>query len=198
MCQMLDRMCGLAALKFGVHRQHDEPRLGRVADHTDRRTGIGEEQPRPLLVVGEYLGHAVGPAPDARIDVVTGGTNGAPHSDGTFGSRSTIFAGSAVHDACEKLIARGVESAAALFEFGDASYENGIFTAGEHHRVGWSELLQGAGREEIRVEGTFHQAQAAIAFITLHGDLVVVPNLRDPAVHLVDRLPDLLLGIVRL
>ena len=62
MRQVLLRMRGLAALEFGVPWQDREPRLRRVAEHADRRPCIVEEQPRPLLVVGEHLRNPVRPA----------------------------------------------------------------------------------------------------------------------------------------
>jgi hypothetical protein len=52
---------GLAALQLGVARQHSQPRLRWVADLADRGASVGQQQPRPLLVVGEDLGDPVGP-----------------------------------------------------------------------------------------------------------------------------------------
>src|SRR5207244_9150770 len=42
--------------------QDAQPRFRRVAEVVDRRAGVGEEQPRSLLVVVEHLGNAVGPS----------------------------------------------------------------------------------------------------------------------------------------
>ena len=60
--EMLAGARGLAALELGVARQHARatPRAGCRAP--DRRAGVGEQEPRPLLVVREHVGDAVGPA----------------------------------------------------------------------------------------------------------------------------------------
>ncbi len=59
MREMVVCVSGLGALELGIERQHDEPRLGRVAEGTDRRAGVAQEKPRPLLVVAEHLGDPV-------------------------------------------------------------------------------------------------------------------------------------------
>src|SRR5439155_20347653 len=51
----------LAALELRVLRKRSEPRLGRVAEGPDRRTRVGEQEPRSLLVVAEHVGGPVGP-----------------------------------------------------------------------------------------------------------------------------------------
>jgi hypothetical protein len=61
MREMIGRMRGLAPLQLGVQRQSNEPRLRRVAGFADRRARVGEEKPRPLVVMAEYRGDTVGP-----------------------------------------------------------------------------------------------------------------------------------------
>lgn len=60
--EVIMRAFGLAPLELRAQRQCNEPRIRRVAEHADRRAGIGDEKPRPLLVMVEHLGDAVGPA----------------------------------------------------------------------------------------------------------------------------------------
>jgi hypothetical protein len=61
MREMIGRMCGLAPLLLGVQGQSNEPRLRRVPGFADRRARVGEEKPRPLVVMAEYRGDTVGP-----------------------------------------------------------------------------------------------------------------------------------------
>jgi hypothetical protein len=51
----------LGTLHLGVAGQKIEPRGGVAAD-TERLTGVGEQQPRPLLIVCNHLRQPVGPA----------------------------------------------------------------------------------------------------------------------------------------
>jgi hypothetical protein len=60
--EVTGRVRGLAALELAVQRQGDGPRLGRVAERTDRSAGVGEEQPCSIHVVRDDLHDPVGPA----------------------------------------------------------------------------------------------------------------------------------------
>ncbi|MDQ2744571.1 MAG: xanthine dehydrogenase family protein molybdopterin-binding subunit [Chloroflexota bacterium] len=101
--------------------------------------------------------------PNESIEVDCGDTDTSPFSIGSFASRSTIFAGNAVHNGCQRLIEAGREMAESLFEFGPVSYRHGVFSAGPHHNVTWADLLQRAGQTEIRVEGEFEAIKPATA-----------------------------------
>ena len=52
----------LTSLELGIKWQRGHPRLRRVAERADGLTGIREQQPRTVLVVADYLRHAVGPS----------------------------------------------------------------------------------------------------------------------------------------
>ena len=62
MADVLVSVHRLAALQLGIQRQRRQPRLGRVPERADGSAGIGEEQPRPVLVVAEHVGDAPRPA----------------------------------------------------------------------------------------------------------------------------------------
>ena len=66
--------------------------------------------------------------PIERISVLEGDTAAVPVGTGTFGSRSIAVGGSALHAACEKVIAKGKKIAAHLLEASAADIE---FSAGE-------------------------------------------------------------------
>ena len=68
-----------------------------------------------------------------RISIVEGDTAAVPVGTGTFGSRSIAVGGSALHVACEKVIAKGKRIAAHLLEAAAADIE---FTAGAFRVAG--------------------------------------------------------------
>jgi carbon-monoxide dehydrogenase large subunit len=63
-----------------------------------------------------------------KVKIVEGDTAAVPVGTGTFGSRSIAVGGSALHAACEKVIAKGKKIAAHLLEAAPADIE---FAAGE-------------------------------------------------------------------
>jgi carbon-monoxide dehydrogenase large subunit len=67
-----------------------------------------------------------------RVCVVEGDTAAVPIGTGTFGSRSIAVGGSALHQACQKVLSKGTKIAAHLLEASAADIE---FSAGEF-RVG--------------------------------------------------------------
>src|SRR5919197_2971121 len=52
----------LASLELGVPGEREEPGFRWVAELSDRDARVGEEEPGPLLVVGDHLGDPVGPS----------------------------------------------------------------------------------------------------------------------------------------
>jgi carbon-monoxide dehydrogenase large subunit len=68
-----------------------------------------------------------------KVKIVEGDTAAVPVGTGTFGSRSIAVGGSALHAACEKVIAKGKKIAAHLLEAAPADIE---FAAGEFRVCG--------------------------------------------------------------
>ncbi len=68
-----------------------------------------------------------------------GDSDRVPGGVGTFGSRSTAVAGSAVAVAADELIARGRTVAAALLGCDQVEFEGGRFSAGDR-QLGWEDL----------------------------------------------------------
>lgn len=64
--EVLGGVRGLALLELGVERQGGEPGVLRVAERTDGRPGVSEEQERARLVPPEQLRQPVGPAGGER------------------------------------------------------------------------------------------------------------------------------------
>jgi carbon-monoxide dehydrogenase large subunit len=82
-----------------------------------------------------------------RISVVEGDTAAVPVGTGTFGSRSIAVGGSALHAACQKVIAKGKKIAAHLFEAaaGDIEFSAGEFrVAGTDRRISWRDVALAA------------------------------------------------------
>ena len=85
--------------------------------------------------------------PPDRIRFVYGDTDRSPIGTGTFGSRSTVAAGTAMIMAAEKIIAKGRRIAAHMMEAGehDIEFEAGRFTvAGTDKAVGLVEVARAA------------------------------------------------------
>ncbi len=78
-----------------------------------------------------------------QVDVVHGDTGEIPFGMGTYGSRSLAVGGSAIHNAAEKIIAKGTKIAAHLMEADEADvrFEDGTFTvAGTDKSVGFGDV----------------------------------------------------------
>lgn len=102
--------------------------------------------------------------PCDRIQVICGDTEDAPESLGTFGSRSTIFAGSAVLNGCGNLICQGTELASPFFGSGAVRYGDGMFTADGEDSMRWQELMNRLRVPELSAEGVFQHSEPATAF----------------------------------
>jgi len=85
--------------------------------------------------------------PIERIAVHEGDTAEVPVGTGTFGSRSIAVGGSALHAACEKIIAKGKKIAAHLLEAAaaDIEFAAGVFrVAGTDRKVGFADVARAA------------------------------------------------------
>jgi hypothetical protein len=60
---VLRRVGRLASLQLRVERQRRRPCVLDVPERADRRAGVGEEQPRIFLVVGDHRDDAIRPTP---------------------------------------------------------------------------------------------------------------------------------------
>ena len=116
-------------------------------------TELGQGLDRMIaLVVAESWG---GDAPPVRV--VSGTTIGAPASRGTFASRSAIFVGSAVRDACLRLLAAA--AAAAEEQLGaEVTRTADGFRDDAGRAVGWAEL------GPLTVAGEHRDAEFAFGF----------------------------------
>jgi carbon-monoxide dehydrogenase large subunit len=101
--------------------------------------GQGHETVFPRLV-SERLG-----VPVDTIRFVQGDTDVVPFGRGTFGSRSMMAAGSALDDACRKVIVKARRIAAHLLEAGetDLEFADGRFViAGTDRSIGFGEVVR--------------------------------------------------------
>jgi carbon-monoxide dehydrogenase large subunit len=88
-------------------------------------------------IIADRLG-----VPIDLVSVVEGDTAAVPIGTGTFGSRSIAVGGSALHQACQKVIAKGTKIAAHLLEASSADIE---FSAGEFRVAGTDRKIAFAG-----------------------------------------------------
>ncbi len=82
-----------------------------------------------------------------RISIVEGDTAAVPVGTGTFGSRSIAVGGSALHAACQKIVAKGKRIAAHLLEasVADVEFRAGRFeVAGTDRAVGFAQVALAA------------------------------------------------------
>jgi aerobic carbon-monoxide dehydrogenase large subunit len=82
-----------------------------------------------------------------KIRIVEGDTSAVPVGTGTFGSRSIAVGGSALHVACEKIVAKGKKIAAHLLEAaaGDVEFEDGTFrVSGTDRAVSFAQVAGAA------------------------------------------------------
>jgi aerobic carbon-monoxide dehydrogenase large subunit len=107
------------------------------------------------------------------ITVQCGDTASTPASLGSFGSRSTIFAGSAVLEACCTLLETGNQLAAKLAQTVPAGHGQ-LFGSGG--RLDWCDLLRRSGQKELRAEGVFEQTAGAMAFGVVVAEVEVDPG----------------------
>ena len=85
--------------------------------------------------------------PLARIRIFEGDTAAVPYGTGTFGSRSIVVGGSALHGAAAKIIAKGKRIAAHLLEAAEADvqFADGAFAvAGTDRRLAFGEVARAA------------------------------------------------------
>ncbi|MEO7404487.1 MAG: molybdopterin cofactor-binding domain-containing protein, partial [Burkholderiales bacterium] len=97
-------------------------------------------------VVAERLG-----LPLAQIEIFEGDTGRVPYGTGTFGSRSMVIAGSAIHMATEKIITKSKRLAAHLLEADDKDVEHRVVNGngeyrviGTDRKVSWADVARAA------------------------------------------------------